>query len=257
MFADVTSANVVGYTTSKEVIPDYWYIMASSFENIANANGEFPINELITGDITAGETMETSARIQTRVDGLAYGYWYNAKGKRIRINPGINPPKFEYVPAWCEDGGSVLAEGTIKNGQGFWFKDPLKASTITIAGQVTNLKVKSWPAGVYWDLVCNPFPVALKINSDQLDCSKLTAGETEETSARIQTRVDGLPYGYWYNAKGKRIRVNPGVNPPKFEYVPAWCEDGGSTLADEAEIAVGQGFWLQNPVDGAEIIFNF
>ena len=91
------------------------------------------------------------------------------------------------------------------------------------------------------------YPIEALVKGD------ITAGETMETSARVQVRVAGLAYGYWYNAKGKRSYV-PGQG---FVYTPAWCLDGSSTLADSAEIAIGQGFWLQNPTDGAELGFNF
>ena len=250
VFADVTSANIVGYTTTQKVIPGYWYIMSASFENISDPNMEYPIADLVKGDITAGETMETSARVQVRVAGVAYGYWYNAKGNRTFV-PGQG---FVYSPAWCVDGSTeVASDARIKNGQGFWFIEPYKESTVTVSGQVVNQAKKSWPAGVYWDLACNPYPVAIGLNSDKLDCSQLTAGETMETSARIQVRVDGVAYGYWYNAKGNRTFV-PGQG---FVYSPAWCVDGSTEVASDAEIAIGQGFWLQNPTDGAELGFNF
>lgn len=195
---------------------------------------ELHINDFIKG----GDAMyfpdgqeENVAELQVQKEGGGYTiYWLEWDG-----DDEENPNFF-----WNSLSGE--ADFTVKPGFSCWFKNT-QACTITVAGQVADTSKDSITVDANtYTMIANPFPVAVKLNSDKIDCKALSAmyypeGQ-EENVAEIQIQKAGGGYNlYWLEWDG-----DDEENPNFF-----W--NGLSGEADET-IQPMTGFWLLDPQGG-------
>ena len=254
MFADVTSANTVGYTAKGSIEKDKFYILAGQFEGVAGGKKVNDVLGAVTGvDYGDGKTfLTTASQIQIPNSEGSYdlcwylndGYYEDEQGQEA------------YKPGWCNDGGN-LVDVEIPDGVSFWFKNKQDTdSTWTHSGAVPgeNAKRIEYPTG--FALRSNPFPVAFKLNSDALDCSEVVGvdyGNGKDfltTATQIQVPNSEGSYdlcwylndGYYEDEQGQEA------------YKPGWCNDGGNLV--DLEIPVMQGFWTKGVSGAAAITFK-
>ena len=232
-FCDVTSANVVGYTT-REVAADTYVMVGCPFE--ATGGGELHINDFIKGgdaNLYPDFQEDYFAEIQVQKEsGSGYDYyWLEWDGED------------EDDPYFFWNGFDGEADFMVEPGFCCWFKNP-HVCTITVAGQVADTDKDSITiaAGAY-TMVANPFPVAVELNSDKVICSGLSANLypdfQEEYFAELQIqKASGSGYDYyWLEWDGED------------EDEPYFFWNGFDGEAD-VTIQPMTGFWLKDPKGG-------
>ena len=297
--ADVESANVVGYTT-ETLAGGRWLIAQVGFQTTAGE--DIDLQDLIQGIQTTtveagrGTGWDTGAapRIQLQrrdANGVITGggnntYYYIAnasvKAGATRTDPDIT------FPGWADSLGKRLgAKGTtyvgetlaaavkVKPGTAFWYQDPAD-STITFAGQVLspNQVEVFIPAGK-WGLVCNPFPMAVNVNSVKIQYEGLKTdveagrGTGWDTGAapRIQLQrrgndgtVTGGGNNTYFYVSNATVKSGATRTDPDITY-PGWADSlakrlgkegtdfEGEPVVGDVMIPAGAGFWFQNPTD--------
>ena len=250
MFADVTSANTVGYTAKDKITKDSFYILAGQFEGVAGGKKVNDILGAVTGvDYGDGKTFITTAsQIQIPKTGGYTTYYY--------LNDGWfdDNGKDGYDKGWCDSAGN-LVDVEITDGVAIWFKNKLDTdSTWTHNGAVPgeNAKRVEYPAG--FALRSNPFPVAFKLNSDAMDSSEVVGvdygdGKTFITTAsQIQIPKTGGYTTYYY--------LNDGWfdDNGKDGYDKGWCDSAGNLV--DVEVPVMQGFWTKGVSGAAALTFK-
>lgn len=128
--ADVTSANVVGYSTIK--IESQYQILGVNFLNVDG--GELALNDAIPyqDGMTKGNGIGTADQIQI---GNESGGWVT-----YYMSNGLNNKGKEVTPSidglWCEAGKYVNANASIPVGKAAWYirkdetKDPIQVKFV-------------------------------------------------------------------------------------------------------------------------------
>ena len=232
--AAVQSANIVGYVT-QDVSANKYVMLGCPFESTAGEN--LNIQNFISGNITAynwPEGSEERAWIQIQqASGTGYDQYYLSWEDGDEENP---------IFLWMTAGGDE-ADVEIKPGFSCWFKNPT-ACTITVAGQVADPSKGSVTVSPNkYEMIANPFPMDVKLNSDKLNCKGLTAynwpeGSEERSWIQIPAK-SGSGYDQYYLSWEDGDEDNP---------VFLWMTAGG----DEADVTIKAftGFWLKDPNGG-------
>ena len=240
--ADIESSNVVGYTT-KAADKGKFLILGAGFQQVG---GSMAVNGLLSGvqgvDFDEeGTFMATAAQVQLPIPGGYDTFFY--------LNDGWFDDNGAdgYKPGWC-DGFGGLVDAEFTPGIAFWFKSVPGTATATIAGEVPAEDSIEISCPVNFALRANPFPTAVKINSDKFTSADIIGADYDEngdfmlTAPQIQIPIPGGYDTYFY------------LNDGWFDdngadgYKPGWC-DGFGGLVD-AEIPAGQGIWTKG-VSGA------
>ena len=240
--ADVISSNVVGYNKIT-LQPGYNAISAQFVPVGANAVTDvldvMDATVLPTIDIDT-ETGEGYARLETWTPGSGYStYEWTGSGVAEAWEwDGIDNK-------WMTVGCGEVAEVSISQGEGFWlWLDPTEVSSpvsLTIAGQVSTNENVVVPLVAGYNLVANPFPVEIDIQS--LAFSNLPTididTETGEGYARLETWTPGSGYStYEWTGTGVAEAWDwDGID-------NKWMTVGCGEIAEDVTIGVGKGFWL-------------
>ena len=242
MFADVTSANIVGYATQNQLVKDKFYIFGSQFDGIG---GGKKINDVIGSvkgvDWDAEDIfLETASQIQLPKPGGYSTYFY--------LNDGWYDDGTEEgstKPGWCDAGGVIIEDIEITPGVAFWFKNKTEEdSSWNQSGEVPNVAQVRVEVPVNFQLRNFPFPMSAELNSAHLDNSEMTGVDWDaediflETAPQIQIPKTGGYSTYFYLNDGW---YDDGTEEGSTK--PGWCDAGG-VIADVA-VPVGQGFWTK------------
>lgn len=195
----VTSANIVGY--AKNTQPAGGFVMAAPAQFSGSAGG-VTLDETFSG-VVGGEQVFV-------YNGLAYDVYSYFAGY-----------------GWFDGGFNPAGSTVIPEGAGVWLtgapaSETIMSGEVPMADSVTNAVVAGF------NLIANPYPVALKL--DDIDLTDFAGGE--------QVFVfNGLAYDVYSYFAGY-----------------GWF-DGGFNPAGTVEIPVGQGFWL-SMVGAGDLVFN-
>ena len=270
--------NNVGYA-SQPYVGGKWLICATPFQDTTGLS--FKLNDLVTGFVTTDSVVDTPAnmrvsnpyiQIQDRnPDGSIVGGttdWYWCSDAFLDEEGNVTGPAWADEDG-CAAGGFYHPNVTIAPGTAFWFKDPASATTmtLTIAGQVLGADTTPiTPTRNKWNLVCNPYPIALALNSDKITWTGLTAATVDSPAnmrvanpyIQIQDRnPDGTIVGGtkdWYWCTDAFLDEEGNVTGP------AWAdEDGcaaGGPYNPNVTIPVGAGFWFKDPTSDVTITWT-
>ena len=194
-----TSANIVGY--KKNVQPSAGFLIF--------APAQF-------GGAAGGITLDDA------VDGLV-------GGEQIFIYNGSTYDIYDYFAGYgWFDGLFNLAGGVvIPAGAGSWLSGAASSETIT-AGEVPMAATVDVPVAAGFNLVANPYPVALAL--DDIDVSSFTGGE--------------------------QVFVYNGSTYDIYDYFAGYgWFDGLFNPAGSVQVPVGEGFWL-SVNSGTTLVFN-
>ena len=159
----------------------------------------------------------------------------------------------DYGPGWCDQSGNELAPeaGDIEPGTAIWFIDQNgESSSLTIAGGIIEDASATVSFGLGYTLAALPYPKGVSFNEITF------------------TNLVGVPYdddsNFASTAPCMMVRTNDGVYDTYYylsdgvwsdsvgDYVPGWCDQGGSELPSYDNIAItsGTAFWVYLP-DGS------
>ena len=222
----------MGY--QKLTIPAGGYALLANPFTIVGSDGEtFAINDMFTDDVDkskAGNSAGLSDQIQGW-DPTQQGY--NAYFFSARITGGGK--------AWATMANArVATTNSFEPSEGFWYLSRGSNSyQLTVSGEVStnNVSVTLLPG---YNLVCNPFPVDLPLNTEDIDwiAAGAHAGNSAGLSDQIQLwDIDNQGYNaYFFSA-----RITGGGK--------AWATMANARVATTESIPAGQGFWYLNRGD--------
>ena len=246
--ADITSANVVGYTTTGLAQGAGKFSMIGlTFNNAAGENlqlnGGLKV-ENATGTDDSGTSDHLKLWDPTRAGG-AGGYltfWFYDDGEES---------------GWCDPDGNYVEDGDYADGfpagTAFWYEAiDAKEKSFSVSGGVEGADYIEPPlaSGKQFSMFADPYPVTLQLNSDHLVCSGLTGTDDSGTSDHLKlwdaTRAGGAG-GYltfWFYDDGAES---------------GWCDPEGNYVEDGEYadgFAPGTPFWLE-PIDAKAKTLRF
>ena len=245
-FADVESANIVGYSTYTAV--KGFNLCAVNFKNIGEKE-DFPIINLFPGigngvkndNIRYESSMQAGADYMMVSKGPGsteynmYFLYYYSKGKAAN----------QY--RWCNTaGGAPLDETyTVKNGDAFWFvRQKDEPIDLPVSGEVELSASKTIEIKKGFNLIGSFFPAGFAPNDEPYttDYWKDTVGARSESSMQAgadyfmvskgpgSTEYD--MYFFYYYSKGKAAN----------QY--KWCNVAGGAPVTGSILPPGRGMWF-------------
>ena len=219
----------MGYTT-KTLESNKWYLISSGFEAVGG--NALSIQDFITG-LTPGYEVYDAPNIQ---------YWDGTELKTIIYADGVwSEEAGDFIVGWVDPMSGNIA--TIDAGAGFgcWIKLPYSGS-ITCAGQVVSADTKTKDISTTWELIGNPYPIALDINNkEQFDCSQLTPGYEVYDSPNIQ---------YWDQTELKTLIYADGVwSEDAGDFIVGWVDPMSGNMMTE-KFSACTGFWIRGITAG-------
>ena len=247
----ITSANTVGYS-SQSVVAGQFYMVAVQFADVQASADVANFNSFITTTCAPGEygdgtdfSFGNAPQIQVlNSDGLGYTkYYYISDAYDANDNPVSGN-------CWADDGGYIATAADAQAlSKGFWFKSA-ENGTINCSGQVSaTSEIQNSPTANQFNIVANPYPVALGLNSAG------TAGFTPGAYG------DGTDFSFG-NAPQIQVLNSDGLGYTKFYYISdaydsndnpvsgnCWADDGGYIVTG-TQVPVGQSFWVKSASAG-------
>jgi len=222
-YAQVESANIVGYTTVPTLAGTYTMI-GGQFEGVGG--GGMPIQS-IKGSFVGGAGVADSDNLLVWANG-AYKYYFFGNWS------GVWGAEYDNLWYWENDDANPT-EDLLMPGQGLWFLSRSgSAGTATFAGQVklnsTNLSVL---ANTY-TLFSNPYPVELSINSANFTVSSAQGGAGVADSDNLLVWSNGV-YKYYFFGNWA------GVWGAEYDNLWYWENDDANPTTDKFQ--VGQAAW--------------
>lgn len=244
----IESANTVGYNASDTVVTvnKNFVMLAPNFLNTADgtiSSDELTCDQTFTswddaaGDFVAG-WLDDAACLQVP-DGFG-GYLM-----RYYINDAEDNGNF--VTGWADDTG-MLNPVDIDLGTGVWVRGKKDTVTkFTFAGAVSGnaSETVSRATPIRFELVANPYPTALDINSDKVtwtvaaitswdDAAGDFAADWLEEAACLQ-----VPDGFG----GYLLRYYIDDAEDSGNFVTGWADD--TAMLNTVIVPAGSGFWLR------------
>ena len=236
-------------------------MLAPNFLNVTEgtvSSDELVCDQVITSfDVEAddffADWMEDAACLQVP-DG------YGSYLMRYYVDDADNG-KGDYVTGWADNAG-MLNPVDIDLGTGVWVrgkKDTVTKFTFSGAVSDNDSETVSRATPIRFELVANPYPTALDINSNKIawNIATITSYDVEaddfyadwlETAACLQ-----IPDGY--GSYLMRYYVDD-ADDGKGDYVTGWADNAG--MLNTAVVPAGSGFWIRRcSKDGADQAWSF
>ena len=233
-FADVESANVVGYTTL--TIASKYQIIGVNFQKVSG--GSLKLNDAIPyqDGMTKGNGTGSADQIQIGDDAGNWIPYYMSNGKNGK---GKDVDGIE--GKWCPAGKFAAADVELTPGTSFWYvrNDATQpAFNLSIAGSVTTLPSAEYAFASKYRIFANPYPVPLALNTAFPYVEEtMTKGNGTGSADQIQigdNEGNWTPY-YLSNGKNGKGKDVDGID-------GKWCPAGKFVDAN-ASIPVGKAAW--------------
>lgn len=232
MFGEISSQNIVGYTTSA-LEAEKWYLIGCNFEKAGDGN--LSIQELVSGVDPASDPT-VAPTIQ---------YWDGAKLVTLSYLDFVWDPNAgdggDFVVGWADPSTLEAVSFEAQPGFGCWIKLPV-AGNITCAGQVVATDSAEREVTSNWQLIANPYPMALNFNSEKFDCSGLVANSEVSEAPSIQ---------YWDGSKLVSLSYSDFVwSDAHGDFVVGWT-DPATMEYFAVTLPPCTGFWIKSPTAGS------
>ncbi len=191
-------------------------------------------------------SMDNAPMIEVlRSNGLGYDLYFYISDA---YDSGNNPVD---GACWANQNGYIVTDADLQAlSKGFWFK-AFEAGTITCAGQVSNTaEIKNSPTASQFNIVANPYPVPLALNS--VETANFTPGAygtgddgSMDNAPMIEVlRSNGLGYDLYFYISDA---YDSGNNPVDGA---CWADQNGY-IATGSQVPVGQSFWVKSASAGS------
>ena len=264
------SANTVGYVNVQTVEAAKNYIIGTQFESIGDTANQVFLDDLLTlsstltpgtwtdGDLTLGNAPKVMI-----FNGVGYDYYYyidNATYDEYYKGEFVDYAEYPNNPCWATAEGIALKPYDVKMSlaNGFWFRSPTTAGSLTINGQVTVAESVSVDiANAKNALVSSPFPITLKFSKITVTGQTVgtwTDGDLTLGGAPKLMIFNGVGYDYYYyidNATYDEYYKGDFVDYAEYENNPCWATAEGIALDPyDVTIDAGKGFWARGNATG-------
>lgn len=243
-FGEIQSDNTVGYT-SKAVEAGKFYLIGTQFDKTGTTSaGSVDMNDLLSlsSTITPGlydDDFATAPKVSVLNAAGGYTTYYY-------ISDGTDDADVELgYDCWCDVDGYELDEAAkFSLGKGFWFNSPVNG-TITTAGQISDMTSVTLSFDADKNaILCNPYPVAVALQSLTTDATPGLYDDDFVTAPKISIlNAAGGYTSYYYISDG---------TDDNDEYLNynAWCDVDGYELSG-VQIEAGAAFWMYSPAAGS------
>ena len=222
-FADVESANVVGYTTKAAGANLNWY--APQFFTVgANTTdiNDIKLDDGGTGTVGWGDSMQI------------VGPLGNASEIYFYLDPSMDPTKTATACYWGDDSGNAVTV-SFDAGEGIAIDNANElAFALNNAGDVPTEDI-SFAASANLNWTGNPFPEAINLNAVTLD-----DGGAGTVGWGDSLQIVG-PLG---NASEIYFYLDPSMDPTKTATACYWGDDAGNAV--DVTLKPGDGFAIDN-----------
>ncbi len=221
----VDSANVVGYQ-QYSLTAGQFYMVGVQFGVVGTAEG-IPMKDLVKGTIPYGTQIQI-----LQANGQAYDiYTY--------MQEAYDEVSDDFIPGWANVGEEIVST-PITAGTCFWLKSD-SAATVQIAGQVLASSAPLTATGGQFNMVANPYPVALN-PTDDVAWTGLSYGDQLQV-----LQANGQAYDiYTYMQEGYDESLD--------DFVPGWA-NVGEEIIHTGIVPVGAGCWVY-PASNLTITFT-
>ena len=238
----MVSSNIVGY--NKVTLSAGFNLIGSQFLNIGQ--GTQDINEFANNNTLPGlddeYEFQSTLRVWNGVGYTTYGWYADGDGS----DPEMDWPEAD--AKWIVNDQSDIAEVDMPAGQGYWIYTPTQA-TVTFSGEVPEGETKTIDVAKGFNLVANPFPEEIDIQTIQPDLPGLDANFEFQTTLRVWNGVGYTTYGWYADGDGS----NPEMDWPEAD--AKWILNDQSDIAD-VKIPIGAGFWIYTPTAAGSVTFT-
>ena len=240
-FADITSANIVGYNTV--TLKPGWNMLAVNFKNVANDDGVC-IQDLFPGGgkedtiFTYGSGSDSADYVQVwdSTQGEYSTYFLFKKAK------GTSDANFYWT-----DANAAVTSKSFKNGDAFWFyKRGDKDVTANISGEVFLDAVKEVAIKPGWNMIGSFFPAGWKLNDDYY-----TPSYWEKSGAVYGSGSDSADYIQVWDPVVKEystyflFKKAKGTSEANF----TWTDANAATVTTDV-LTAGKGAWYYHRGSG-------
>ena len=224
------SANVVGYVSTANVQAGKFYLIAQHFQDCSGTTVD--LQDFITSSDMQGGTDDTDSPNLKLWNGNGYvDYYY------------YEEDLFGEQKCWGQD--SLKADPiAVSLGEGAFIKTKNDCS-ITVAGSVAPADEMNVPlVSGKFNLIANPYPIALDINGNKVAWSDAIVGGTDDTDSPNLKLWNGLGYiDYYYYEEDL------------FGEQKCWGQD--SLKSDDVVVQPGNGFFLKYSTPAIDINLKF
>ena len=233
MAAEVVSSNIVGY--NKVTLSNTFTIIGSQFLNVGAETKDIQElleanNDLVGLDADHDYAVQTELRVWT-------GTGYNTYGWDAEGDPEVAGSDHK----WVVPGDLTIASFDIPVGSAVWIKTPAE-KTVTLAGEVPSGDTQEVSISAGFNLIANPFPVEMSIQSIQLDDTFPGLDADHDYAIRTELRV-------WTGTGYSTFGWDPEGDPEVAGSDHKWVTPGDLAILD-TKIPVGSGFWIKSEVSG-------
>ncbi len=230
--AEVTSANIVGYTTA--TLSQQWTILGVNFTAVDGSNLTIQNALPYVDGMTKGANINTADQIQIQNASGGYDTYYMSNGKNAKGGTVAN-----LEGKWAKAGTTSATTDTVAPGTAFWFfrQDATTPLTLKVAGGVSVLASHAKQVDLQWKHIANPYPTDLPLNDGIPYAEGMTKGANINTADQIQIQNASGGYDTYYMSNGKNAKGGTVA-----DLDGKWAKAGTTTKTTDS-LPAGKGAW--------------
>ena len=234
-FSAITSANVVGYNSVKQVKGGQMNLLCVSWATVGNKEGKATLNDVMdTKKLTSYSADGETAGDYIDTWDMKAGNW----GPRYYYVDQAEAWGAEYADTWT-DGDLAPGNPTVDSGTAFWLYANKDIDDFAFNGQVVSGELAYTLTSGKMNLCANPFPATLNLNDkNQVVITGATSYSADGETAGDYIDTWDLATANW----GPRYYYVDLADSWGAEYADTWT-DGDLAPVETTAIGIGSGFW--------------
>jgi len=250
--ADVYSSNIVGY--SKLSTGPQLNLIGLCFQPVGG-NGATTINDIMSSsglvgfDWELGEGGDQMYLWDAGAQGYATIYTYAGDTVPEAITTELG---YDLSGQWM-DGDMLPVSVPLDIGSGVWIQSSALAATVTLAGEVSSNETVTVSLGPQLNLVANPYPAALDVNSATytgLVGFDWDLGEGGDQMYLWDDSAQGYATIYTYAGDSVPAEITTELG---YDLSGKWMD--GDMLPVSTPIPVGGAMWIQSTTTSGSVTF--
>jgi len=251
--ADVYSSNIVGYT--KVSTGPQLNLIGLCFQPVGG-NGTTTINDTISSsglvgfDWDLGEGGDQMYIWDATAQGYAFSYTYAGDSVPEAITTELG---YDLSGKWM-DGDLLPVSVPADLGSGIWIESSALAATVVLAGEVSSNETVTVAIGPQLNLVANPYPTALNVNSATytgLVGFDWDLGEGGDQMYVWDAGAQGYSASYTYAGDSVPEAITTELG---YDLSGKWMD--GDLLPVSTPIPVGGAMWIQSTTSSGSVTFD-
>ena len=216
MFADVTSANVVGYNTVDLGLA--YTMIGPNFGNVGKTGLGRVYLEDIKGNFVDNDQIQISKMVNGKIDFTVYTYFTEDGYMEVDKD------------GWYLDSDTYVGDTIyLDQGHAAWLRS---ASSSTQSGEVNGTEITLNNLTKTYEMMVDPYPVAFNPNSSDITWNGVVDNDQIQVSKMVNGKIDFTVYTYFTEDGYMEVDKD------------GWYIDS-DTPVESPIAAAGQGWWLR------------